>query len=206
LLAAAREVFLARGIRATTVEVAERAGVSEGTLFHRFKSKEGLFRAAMRLDEKNPPEILGRLSELAGKGDLRANLVAAAEELVEVARVALPVMMMSWSNPAEDLASIVRRRADGYQRAFQSVCAFFEGEARAGRLKASEPEALARIFIGSLHHYCLSDLLVVEGQTKKGRLGPSAFVHALVEAVLKAGGHEERERNASPLHRKLRRV
>ena len=37
LLVVAREVFLELGIRATTLEVAMRAGVAEGTIFHRFK-------------------------------------------------------------------------------------------------------------------------------------------------------------------------
>src|SRR6186713_1398186 len=58
LLAVAREVFLERGIRATTLEVAERAGVSEGVLFHRFKSKEGLFSAAMNFDHEAAPRML----------------------------------------------------------------------------------------------------------------------------------------------------
>ena len=40
LLDVARDVFLECGIRATTQDVAERAGVSEGVLFHRFKSKD----------------------------------------------------------------------------------------------------------------------------------------------------------------------
>src|SRR6187401_1098190 len=58
LLAAAREVFLEHGIRATTLEVAKRAGVSEGVLFHRFKSKEGLFSAAMNFDAEEMPDSL----------------------------------------------------------------------------------------------------------------------------------------------------
>src|SRR6188768_4305807 len=58
LLSVAREVFLERGIRATTLEVAVRAGVSEGALFHRFKNKEGLFRAAMELPAEQVPELL----------------------------------------------------------------------------------------------------------------------------------------------------
>ena len=58
LLTVAREVFLERGIRATTLEVAERAGVSEGVLFHRFKSKEGLFGAAMEFDQEAAPTRL----------------------------------------------------------------------------------------------------------------------------------------------------
>ena len=206
LLEAAREVFLERGIRATTLEVAERAGVSEGTLFHRFKTKEALFRQAMRFDPAEPPPVLDGLAALVGEGDLRANLVTVATELIEVGRIALPVMMMSWSNPSDPdgFATLVRRRADGYQRSFRSVCAFFEGEVEAGRLHAAEPEALARIFIGSLHHYCMSELLRVEGQ--KASLGASAFVHALVDALLKAGGYVERERAPSRLQRKLRRV
>ena len=51
ILQAARDVFLERGILATSAEVAQRAGVSEGSLFKRFKTKADLFRAAMGLDE-----------------------------------------------------------------------------------------------------------------------------------------------------------
>src|SRR5436305_3431267 len=47
ILEAARAVFLEGGYQATTAQVAERAGVSEGSLFKRFKSKDDLFRAAM---------------------------------------------------------------------------------------------------------------------------------------------------------------
>ena len=54
LLDVAREVFLELGIRATTSEVATRAGIAEGTIFHRFKSKEELFRAAMNFDPDAP--------------------------------------------------------------------------------------------------------------------------------------------------------
>src|SRR3954470_13263750 len=67
LLAVAREVFLERGIRATTLEVAQRAGVSEGSLFHRFKTKDALFRAAMRFDEDELPRLLsGAIQKLDG--------------------------------------------------------------------------------------------------------------------------------------------
>ena len=58
LLAVAREVFLERGIQATTGEVAKRAGASEGTIFHRFGSKDALFRAAMRVDPCAMPNIV----------------------------------------------------------------------------------------------------------------------------------------------------
>jgi len=36
ILDAARGVFLKKGIRATTAEVAKRAGIAEGSIFNRF--------------------------------------------------------------------------------------------------------------------------------------------------------------------------
>lgn len=47
LLAAARDIFARRGFTdATTAEIAARAGVSEGILFHHFGSKRELFASA----------------------------------------------------------------------------------------------------------------------------------------------------------------
>ena len=68
-------MFLERGIRATTLEVAKRAGVSEGAVFHRFKSKEGLFSAAMDFDHEEAPNLLLKaLGEVEGL-ELRDALV-----------------------------------------------------------------------------------------------------------------------------------
>src|SRR5687768_9085793 len=88
LLEVAREVFLEFGIRATTLEVAARAGVAEGTIFHRFKSKEELFRAAMRFDPEEALAFVERLPGLAGTAELRAILVRFAEQFLELGRVA----------------------------------------------------------------------------------------------------------------------
>lgn len=58
LLAAALELFVEKGFAATRVEeVAVRAGVSKGTLFLYFESKEELFKAVVRQN------ISGRLKE-----------------------------------------------------------------------------------------------------------------------------------------------
>lgn len=58
LLAAALDLFVAKGFAATRVEeVAQRAGVSKGTLFLYFPSKEELFKAVVR------ENISGRFAE-----------------------------------------------------------------------------------------------------------------------------------------------
>ncbi|MBK6692195.1 MAG: TetR/AcrR family transcriptional regulator [Myxococcales bacterium] len=184
LLAFAREVFLEKGIRATTGDVAARAGVAEGTLFHRFGSKDALFRAAMQFDPARTPVALANIAERAGKGELRATLIEVGTGMLAIGRVALPVMMMSWSNPAGDYSlDKLGARPSGYKRAVLNLRGFFAREIELGRLTSHHaPEALARIFIGSLHHFCMTELFLpgVSGFA----LTPDQFVTELVDVLL----------------------
>lgn len=183
LLEIAREVFLERGIRATTADVAARAGISEGTIFHRFKSKDALFRAAMRFDPAELPEPFAKLPE-PGHGDLRASLVTLASRMLAFGRIALPMMMMSWSNPAGEfsLDKLIGRPV-GYKRALGVLRGFFAREIELGRLDAdAKPDVLARIFMGSLHHYCMTEIMLAQDDE---RCTPDAFVDSLVDVLLR---------------------
>jgi AcrR family transcriptional regulator len=64
ILNAARDVFREEGHATTTAKIAERAGVSEGILFYRYKSKEALL-AAVIFRETQPPESLRDLVKTA---------------------------------------------------------------------------------------------------------------------------------------------
>jgi AcrR family transcriptional regulator len=202
LLELAREVFLESGIRATTAEVAKRAGVSEGTVFHRFKSKDALFRAAMRFNPEELPAPVLALTATAGTGDLRANLLAFATRMLDVGRIALPVLMMSWSNPTGEYSlEKMSERGEGYRRAFRGIRGFFEAELRAGRLGDIDSELFARVFMGSLHHYCMSELFLVNQGGRQ--LSPAAFAEGLVDMLLSAvaAGSAPGERPRNPLQR-----
>src|SRR5580692_12868367 len=96
IIDAARAVFLERGIQATTAEVAGRAGVSEGSVFKRFKSKGELFRAAMG-DRLVEPAFLQSLGARVGVSEVRDNLFAFGMEMIAFFRELLPMMMMAWS-------------------------------------------------------------------------------------------------------------
>lgn len=181
-------MFLERGIRATTADVAERAGISEGAIFHRFRSKDALFRAAMRFDPEQLPDVIATLPSRVGEPDLRATLVDVATRMLEVGRVALPVMMMSWSNPAGEYAlAKLPKRTSGYGRVLRAVRAFFEGEVESGRLRPAAPDLLARIFMGSLHHYCWSEILL----GSSGATSPRDFAEGLVDVLFRAASYEE---------------
>lgn len=154
LLKVAREVFLARGIRATTLEVAEQAGVSEGSIFNRFKSKEALFREAMELSEEDTPvRLMNAVDAVLHETDLETALHQLAQSVVDIARVALPLMMMSWSNPCGGPSSA---NALKFRDFMLKLAGFFQGHIDAGRLRPVDAEIAARTFLGSIHHYCMS--------------------------------------------------
>jgi AcrR family transcriptional regulator len=155
LLEVAREVFLELGFRATTAEVAKRAGVAEGTIFHRFNSKEQLFRSAMNFDPEEVLAFVESLPSRAGRAPIRHTLIEFAEQFMRFGRVALPVMMMSWSNPDAELCGA---RGARYKRVLQAVSGYFQAEMRGGRLRAANPEVPARMLLGSLHQFCMSEL------------------------------------------------
>jgi AcrR family transcriptional regulator len=179
LLEVAREVFLELGFRATTAEVAERAGVAEGTIFHRFNSKEQLFRSAMSFDPEEVLAFVERLPSLAGGAPVRDVLTEFAEQFMRFGRVALPVMMMSWSNPDAELCDA---RGARYKRVLSAVSGYFQAEMRAGRLRASNPEVPARMLLGSLHQFCMSELFARDASG----LSLTEFATEVVDVLLVA--------------------
>src|SRR5262245_41182946 len=141
ILEAARNVFLERGITATTAEVAKRAGIAEGSIFKRFRTKVDLFRAAMQ-PTMDDPEWLRSLGSQTGSGDLQQTLVTVGHQAIEFFRQIMPLHMMNWSNPAcarqiGDADTPVNSPA---LRALKRVTAFFEAEMRAGRMRRHDPE------------------------------------------------------------------
>jgi len=65
-------------------------------LFHRFKSKEGLFSAAMDFDGEHAPHAILETIETLDGLDVREAIVRVATKLFEIGRVALPILMLSW--------------------------------------------------------------------------------------------------------------
>ena len=182
LLAVAREVFLERGIRATTLEVAERAGVSEGSLFHRFKSKEALFSAAMDFDhESTPGRLVEAVAEIEELEPAEA-LMRLSTMLLEVGKIALPIMMMSWSNPKLCGATPFDKKKRKFREFLKALAAYFERRMDEGTLRRMDAEVLARAFIGSVHHYCMTRILVEEGDG--ATIPEGMFLRGLVDLLL----------------------
>jgi len=114
LLAAALDLFLEKGYAATRVEeVAQRAGVSKGTLFLYFSSKEELFKAVVR------ENISGRFTEW---GEELTTYQGSSEELIRYC-------MTSWwerigSTKASGIPKLMMSEAGN----FPELTAFFQQE------------------------------------------------------------------------------
>jgi AcrR family transcriptional regulator len=153
ILEAARAVFLERGVRATTAEVAERAGVSEGTLFKRFGSKALLFKAAMRV-ETNVEALEEGLAALRDAEGLEL-IEGVVRAIVRILQKVVPIILLTTGGNAA--ASEIPDELKGPNpmplRAVRVTAAFFEGAIRAGKLRPVDAEILARSVIGAVWHF-----------------------------------------------------
>lgn len=180
IIAAARAVFLDKGIQATTAEVAARAGVSEGTIFKRFKTKFDLFKAAMDEQLEELPWVAA-LTRGVGTRDVRETLEETALEAIGFFHRLLPLMMMAWSNQAAGLPEVLSKPNPPPARALAAVTTYFEAEMRAGRLRRHDAEVCARLFVGSLVHYVFFETLLQ--QQKALPMPAETFVRGLVHLV-----------------------
>jgi len=181
VLQVAREVFLERGFRATVLDVAERAGVSEGSVFHRFKSKEALFRAAMQLAADDVPKLLMSAVTELDELPVEEALLRLSSALLEIGRVAIPLMMMAWSNPA--CAGPPDKNPAKYREFLKRLATYFEAQMDAGTMRKMDSEVPARVFLGSLHHYCMTRVLA--GPDAPWIMPEGMYCRGLVDLLLR---------------------
>ena len=161
ILEAARAVFLERGILATSAEVAQRAGVSEGSLFKRFKTKAELFRAAMGLDVEDTPPAVARLADRVGIGSGEENLRAALLDSIAYVERIFPIAMMSWSNPkVNECMPFGNDQEPPPLKMQRFVADYLTAEAALGRVRPINAKVLARAFTGAVSGYVFTELVV----------------------------------------------
>ncbi|MEH2397703.1 TetR/AcrR family transcriptional regulator [Nostoc sp.] len=149
ILEAARQVFLQQGFGASTLEIAQQAGISEASIFKRFSTKEELFFAAMGIPEK--PLWVNELESLCGKGDLKENLINICLQIMEFYREVLPRIMMlrSRGNAIAEL----RGKEPRPMQDVKVLTAFLEREINQDRLRPCDPQTVAHILLGSVMNY-----------------------------------------------------
>ena len=114
LIDAAREVFLQHGFaRATTKEIAQAAGVAEGTIYRHFDDKYALFHEVFLSLTAGIVAELRRLSERAGHDTVRDNLACLFAMVGSMQEQLSSLMASMWADPevARNFGGYVREHA-----------------------------------------------------------------------------------------------
>jgi AcrR family transcriptional regulator len=191
LLAVALDVFFEKGIgEATTRDIARRAGITEGLIYHYFPSKSALLQAVM---EKNAPDKLaGPL--LATVGDLPVreafvNLGLGILALMEHNRKFITVVLTE-TQRGDDVVETASRLLGN---TFRAGAAFVQSRIDNGELLPHEPLLTIRLFHGGLLFYFLMQdrlgLPLPEGTDRRGFV--EGTVNILLAGIL--AKHEARE-------------
>ncbi|MEM1024454.1 MAG: TetR/AcrR family transcriptional regulator [Myxococcota bacterium] len=150
ILEAARQVFMEHGIRAPTALLAQRAGVSEGTLFNRFSSKEGLFAQAMTFDSMASLEEA--MLSLDAAGTIEEALEGLVVRLVHKMRVVFPRMMLMWAS-VTPRAFFQSMESPPPLRLLSGLERWVRSRVEAGVLSAPDPQVFARMILGLCTHF-----------------------------------------------------
>jgi AcrR family transcriptional regulator len=153
ILEAAREVFLEHGVNATTVDVANRAGISSASIFKRFPTKDALFFAAM--SEPNSRVWSSDLEAAIGHGDPRADLLLIAHRIAAYTSELLPRMMMMQSVKQQSgLPNPPRVEND-----FAALTAYFGREMALGRITRGDPTTPALALMYATAGFAMSQMM-----------------------------------------------
>jgi len=184
ILDVARREFLARGYGVSTAHIALKAGISEGTIYKRFATKDALFHASMGLPDTG---FVDDWAALVGTGTPEANLRFMGARMLTTYRELLPCLMMLWSSSNADPMEAMKHNPEPPPvKVLLAVRNYVAGEVELGRLQASDPEAAARMFLGSIMNYVFFETIgqVPEGD---GEQGPR-YVGRVVDTLLRGIG------------------
>ena len=187
IMEGARQVFLSAGFDGASMnDIARAAGVSKGTLYAYFNSKDELFEAIIRAEKAQSAE---RLCAFRREGDVREMLtdfgVRLLHRMCEPGTLALARVVIA---AAEKFPNVGRALYEaGPLYGATRLAAELENLEKSGALKVPDPERAAWQFVDLCQSYVYKRVLfgVVD---RLSREDIEASVEAGVEVFLKAYG------------------
>jgi AcrR family transcriptional regulator len=179
ILDAARDVFQKEGFATTTAEIARWAGVSEGSVFNRFKSKEALF-AALIDRETRPSDLIREIVKKAGTGSLAGNLASVVAAVVESVNRAHPFFELLEVSPISFRvhAALRSQSSPPPVEMVAMIAAYLQAEQDLGRVRPMDHTTTGRALIGACVERVRSRRFV------ENDLNEDAFIRSLVDLLL----------------------
>ncbi|MFM7678890.1 MAG: TetR/AcrR family transcriptional regulator [Roseiflexaceae bacterium] len=191
ILAAAQRLFLANGYKRTSMEaIRAAAGVSKPTLYNHYADKEALFADVVRvtfnhLGIERFPLVAGQSLPIHTRDQLRTVLIAfvtqAMQQMMASEYVALLRIVISEMPHFPQLMDIFRQ--NGPARGLAIAGQFFALAYQQGLIRVADTEVVARLFIGPMASYILTEGLLQSGT---GKLPDQARITMHVDLFLQA--------------------
>jgi AcrR family transcriptional regulator len=186
VLTAAIECFAAHGLSGTGMrDIARAAGLTEGTLYHYFPSKDALIAAAFRWSAFQPSRL--REAMRHRQRPLRERLLEVAEEFLAALR-----RDPQWTRVVirESLRAAPDRDENPIRAALIGLAAertralthALRAEQRAGRISGGDPRLAAEhLFHALLGHFVAQ---AITGTSPASGTAPDAFAVQIVDAIV----------------------
>ncbi len=179
ILAAARQVFLAQGMGASTLEIAELAGISEASIFKRFGTKQALFLAAIGITET--PTWLKAMSGQVPTADIKAELTEICSGMLTYYQQVLPrvMMMMAPGTLPPSIESPPPPIRDS-----QILAAFLAQAIALGYLRAGEPQTIAHALVGAIVNYVAMQTMMSQSIPASSiEISEDRFIAQLIDII-----------------------
>jgi AcrR family transcriptional regulator len=183
ILAAARQVFLEQGSNASTLLIAERAGISEASIFKRFATKQALFLAAMGITEiREWVDVLAKATPTAA---VKAELIEICGQILEFYQEVMPRVFMTMTQGNSSHPPIVPPPP---VRDCQLLAGYLDRAISSGHLRSCDTTTIAHMIVGGITNYVVNQNIA--GQWPVGMplpeiklILPSTFIHNLIETL-----------------------
>ena len=173
------------------VLLALHAGASAAAPMGYASAFEGLYQVDLATGDATRVGLYGSLGtnpirDIEGL-EVREGLTQLSTTLLGIGRIALPIMMMSWSNPKPSGETSFDKKRAGFSAFLKACAAYLEGKMDEGKLRHIDAELLARTLIGSLHHYSMTRTLM---EADEVLIPEGMFVRGLVDLLLNGASCE----------------
>jgi AcrR family transcriptional regulator len=180
ILKAARNIFLKEGFSAPTSRIAAAAGVSEGSIFKRFTTKEALFFAALEIPEQ--PQWHRVLREAPSESAPDSVMREAAAQMILHFLEMFPRMITAvgsrigsgHSHPFEGMKEPPHKR----DRAVLEE--FIKSAQAAGTMGPGDAAALSALLLGGIAHHVF---ISMHSGKKMSRAQAVAIAHSTADAL-----------------------
>jgi AcrR family transcriptional regulator len=147
LIAAGRHLFGSQGYAATSVEdLAREARVTTGALYHHFPTKTALFETVF--EQVHVELLTGSADAAAEAPDEIAALGIGFEAFLD--GMLVPAVQRILVTDAPAVLGLARFTELDERFAFATIAAELKAATEAGRLRADDPDTLARLLLGAL--------------------------------------------------------